>query len=176
MTCHIHAHLVRKQTHKNIVRSAPYMHWCLPSTLYKLINVDFYLLGAFGKVYKGALSRDNSEAPIDIAIKTLKGIFRWVHQVIIVIVRYVHFVDPTLQQAEEFISESVIMLGFDHPNVLSLLGVCFDTEQNLPLIILPYMANGDLKTFLLKCRGDNEPYVLPTVSHVSCIIKISTNT
>ena len=68
------------------------------------------------------------------------------------------------------------MLGFDHPNVLSLLGVCFDTEQNLPLIILPYMANGDLKTFLLKCRGDNEPYVLPTVSHVSCIIKISTNT
>ena len=73
--------------------------------------------------------------------------------------------DPTLEQVEEFVSESAIMLDFDHPNVLSLLGVCLDTEQHLPLIILPYMANGDLKSYLLKCRGDSEPYTLPAVRH-----------
>ena len=45
-------------------------------------------------------------------------------------------------------SESAIMLDFDHPNVLKLLGVCFDTEDNLPVIVLPLMANGDLKSYL----------------------------
>ena len=40
------------------------------------------------------------------------------------------------------------MLDFDHPNVMRLVGVCFDTKDKLPLIVLPYMANGDLKTFL----------------------------
>ena len=55
------------------------------------------------------------------------------------------------------------MLDFDHPNVLRLLGVCFDTEDQLPVIILPYMANGDLKSFLVSERGDNEPSILPDV-------------
>lgn len=40
------------------------------------------------------------------------------------------------------------MLDFDHPNILHLVGVCFNTEDNLPAIVLPYMANGDLRTFL----------------------------
>ena len=44
------------------------------------------------------------------------------------------------------------MLDFDHPNVLRLLGVCFDTEDQLPIIVLPYMANGDLKSFLRDSR------------------------
>ena len=40
------------------------------------------------------------------------------------------------------------MLDFDHPNVMRLIGVCFDTDDGLPLIVLPYMANGDLRSFL----------------------------
>ena len=40
------------------------------------------------------------------------------------------------------------MLDFNHPNVLRLVGVCFDTEDKLPLIVLPYMANGDLRSYL----------------------------
>ena len=40
------------------------------------------------------------------------------------------------------------MVDFDHPNVMKLVGVCFDTDDGLPLIVLPYMANGDLKSFL----------------------------
>ena len=44
------------------------------------------------------------------------------------------------------------MLDFNHPNVLKLIGVCFDNEEGLPFILLPYMANGDLKTFLRNKR------------------------
>lgn len=44
------------------------------------------------------------------------------------------------------------MLDFNHPNVMRLVGVCFDTEDMLPLIVLPFMANGDLKSFLTSKR------------------------
>ena len=55
------------------------------------------------------------------------------------------------------------MLNFDHPNVLHLLGVCFDTEDQFPLIILPLMSNGDLKSFLIRKRGDGDVDTLPLV-------------
>ena len=71
---------------------------------------------------------------------------------------YTVFVSPhldasSMDNVNDFISECVIMLGFDHPNVLKLLGVCFDTSDGLPLIVLPYMENGDLKSYLLSKRG-----------------------
>lgn len=55
---------------------------------------------------------------------------------------------------DEFISESAIMAKFDHPNILKLLGVCFDTENGLPLIILPFVANGDLRAYLTTKRQE----------------------
>ena len=64
------------------------------------------------------------------------------------------------------------MLDFNHPNVLTLLGVCFDTEHQLPLIILPYMANGDLKSYLRserKIANCNDEF--PEV----CIIEVTFN-
>uniref|UniRef100_A0A1X7VRC7 Protein kinase domain-containing protein n=1 Tax=Amphimedon queenslandica TaxID=400682 RepID=A0A1X7VRC7_AMPQE len=67
----------------------------------------------------------------------------------------------SVEQIKEFISESETMLRLDHPNVLKLLGVCFDTEDQLPAIVLPFMANGDLKSFLVEKRGHNEPNILP---------------
>ena len=60
---------------------------------------------------------------------------------------------PTEKEVNDFIAESAIMLDFDHPNVMRLVGVCFDTEDGLPLTVLPYMANGDLKTFLRSKRS-----------------------
>ena len=35
-----------------------------------------------------------------------------------------------------------MMLSFNHPNVMSLIGMCFDGE--LPLLIMPFMINGTL--------------------------------
>ena len=49
----------------------------------------------------------------------------------------------------KFLEEGLLMKNFDHPNVLGLLGLTFDSEGQ-PLIVLPFMANGDLKSFVLK--------------------------
>ena len=44
------------------------------------------------------------------------------------------------------------MLSFSHPNVMSLIGVCFDEE--MPLIIMPYMSNGSVLRFVKEKRNE----------------------
>ncbi len=39
------------------------------------------------------------------------------------------------------------MKEFNHPNVLILRGICFD-EDDLPIILMPFMANGDLLSYI----------------------------
>ena len=75
----------------------------------------------------------------------------------------------TPEQVEEFVSESAIMIDFDHPNVLGLLGVCFDTDNGLPLIVLPFMSNGDLKTYLQIKRHGTPRGSIPEVCVCVCV-------
>ena len=44
------------------------------------------------------------------------------------------------------------MYKFDHPNVLTLSGVCLDGGP-APYIIMPFMANGSLLAYLKKNRA-----------------------
>ena len=46
------------------------------------------------------------------------------------------------------------MKRLTHPNVLPILGVCLDSNHGsgLPFMVLPFMDNGDLKSFLKKKR------------------------
>ncbi len=55
-------------------------------------------------------------------------------------------------EVEGFFAESLLMKDFSHPNILGLAGVCFDTADGVPYIILPFMANGSLKDFLKNKR------------------------
>lgn len=67
------------------------------------------------------------------------------------------FVASSLDSLKELVSETAIMKNFDHPNVLQLLGVCVDVNNNdgsMLKVILPFMANGDLRSFLKKNRVD----------------------
>ena len=54
----------------------------------------------------------------------------------------------TPHETDEFLREAIIMKQFDHPNVLSLLGVSL--YEDIPCVILPFMSNGDLKTYMRK--------------------------
>ena len=51
----------------------------------------------------------------------------------------------------EMLKESSKMYKFDHPNVLTLTGVCVDGGP-APFIIMPFMANGSLLAYLKKNR------------------------
>ena len=81
-----------------------------------------------------------------------------------------------------FLEESLIMKDFKHCHVLSLLGVCFNTPDHSPYIILPFMANGSVKTYLRAKRVhptnfDDCPVVSMCVvlyhhtKHYSCLLR-----
>ena len=59
------------------------------------------------------------------------------------------------------------MKAFKHPNVVELIGMCLDSPDGFPLMILPLYPNGNLKTYLQKRRGFS-PFVttLPEVRMV----------
>lgn len=51
------------------------------------------------------------------------------------------------------------MKDFHHPNVLTLIGICFNYDA-MPLVILPYMQHGDLLSYIrnehkVRLWGDN---------------------
>ena len=48
---------------------------------------------------------------------------------------------------ERFLREAANMKDFKHPHVLGLVGVCFETDGS-PMVVLPYMANGDLQRYI----------------------------
>ena len=70
----------------------------------------------------------------------------------------------SLDAMKDFVAETAIMKTFHHPNVLSLLGVCVNCDNDnsnkeVLNIVIPFMANGDLRNFL----KDNR--VLPHNTH-----------
>ena len=52
---------------------------------------------------------------------------------------------------EKLLKEVTTMLLLNHPNVMSLIGVCFDGE--MPLIIMPYMSNGSVLGYVKQNKG-----------------------
>ncbi|KAL5515781.1 hypothetical protein EMCRGX_G000998 [Ephydatia muelleri] len=89
--------------------------------------------GAFGKVYKGMLTKPGCSVE-QVAIKTIKNI-------------------TSDNDMKNFFKESALMIQFHHQNILGLLGVCFDSPDGTPLMVLPFMVNGSLKSYLVKSRN-----------------------
>ena len=84
---------------------------------------DIYVIakGAFGNVCKGVYDGR------PVAIKSL---FRF--------------------NAEKLKQEADIACSLDHPNVLPLIGICFDASNQQLKLVLPFMVNGDLASYLDK--------------------------
>ncbi|XP_072024999.1 uncharacterized protein [Amphiura filiformis] len=86
--------------------------------------------GAFGEVYEAILHGSDKIPPQLVAVKTIQGKS-----------------DPAT--TIKFVEEGLMMKRFSHANVLGLIGLTFD-PQGSPQVVLPLMANGDLKSFLRK--------------------------
>ncbi|XP_077968616.1 hepatocyte growth factor receptor-like [Styela clava] len=96
----------------------------------RLLVGELITSGNFGEVHKGELRmRDGSL--MDVAVKSLITL-------------------DDREDIEKFLREGVMMRGLDHKNVLSLIGVCVEDDdlRKSPLIVLPFMKYGDLRTFL----------------------------
>ena len=71
--------------------------------------------------------------------------------------------DPT-KGSQSFVMEALRMTDLNHPNVMNLLGICWspnseNVRYTLPLVVLPYMMLGDLRTHLRRKR-------IKTTSHL----------
>ncbi|KAL5502771.1 hypothetical protein EMCRGX_G009592 [Ephydatia muelleri] len=100
--------------------------------------------GGFGVVYGAMIQRNGNQEPV--AVKTVKDM-------------------------ELFFDECCRMKAFKHPNVVELIGMCLDSPDGFPLMILPLYPNGNLKIYLQKRRGFS-PFVttLPEGLSISILI------
>jgi len=79
------------------------------------------------------------------------------------------FAVVSLNSIKELMTEASIMKNLEHPNVLSLLGICIDTnDDNFLKMIIPFMGNGDLKKFLRANRA--EPITIEQFTKVCIVI------
>ncbi len=65
------------------------------------------------------------------------------------------------------VQESIKMRDFDHPNILTLIGISVDA--GVPYIVMPYMANGSLRSYLMKERDNLTVMEGATEDLVSCM-------
>ena len=74
--------------------------------------------------------------------------------IIIMMICYVNFVGFINNYGiQELLNESAKMKDFDNLHVMTLKGVCLDGGP-VPYIVLPFMANGSLLTYLRKQRSN----------------------
>ncbi len=82
--------------------------------------------GCFGDVYRGELKQDGNKS-LEVAIKVLR--------------------DQNVSSMNDFLYEANRMKDFSHRNILSLIGVSWDPSRKA-MVLLPYMKNGDLRSYI----------------------------
>ncbi|XP_013112303.2 ALK tyrosine kinase receptor-like [Stomoxys calcitrans] len=110
--------------------------------------------GAFGEVYQGSYRYDVSGAAEKlVAVKILaKG--------------------STELDEIDFVMEAAIMAKFDHPNIVQLIGVCFNSRPSI--VVLELLAGGDLKHFLTQVRHQTDrSYSLAMIDLVFCALDVA---
>ena len=70
---------------------------------------------------------------------------------------------------KRFLNEAIIMRNFDHENVMRMIG--FAVKSNNPYILLPYMENKDLRTYL---KQNKQVHIYTYVTLHMCILYVYT--
>uniref|UniRef100_A0A914WX94 receptor protein-tyrosine kinase n=1 Tax=Plectus sambesii TaxID=2011161 RepID=A0A914WX94_9BILA len=110
--------------------------------------------GSFGEVFEGLACNLPRIGPksLRVAVKTLKTGYSEDDRV-------------------KFLKEAILMNNFNHPNIVKLLGVCFDTEPHY--LVLELMEGGDLLTFLRSSRpNDTMPSQLSLKDLVGMMVDV----
>lgn len=113
--------------------------------------------GEFGSVMEGHLRQPNGTSE-KVAVKTMK------------------LDNFSQREIEEFLNEAACMKDFHHPNVIRLLGVCLEVGSGhfpKPMVVLPFMEYGDLHSFLLRSRLEEDGVFLPTQMLLKFMIDIA---
>ncbi|KAF4106123.1 tyrosine-protein kinase Mer isoform X2 [Onychostoma macrolepis] len=113
--------------------------------------------GEFGSVMEGHLRKPDGTSE-KVAVKTMK------------------LESFSQREIEEFLNEAACMKDFHHPNVIRLLGVCLEVISGhfpKPMVVLPFMKYGDLHSFLLLSRLNEDPVYLPTQMLLKFMIDIA---
>ena len=103
--------------------------------------------GNFGVVFKGkAIGVVDGKEEVEVAVKTLKE-------------------EAAAEMVSSFVEEAKLMFSFDHPNILSIYGVCMD---NFPYqMVFEYMDEGDLTQFLRSHASSTQRRILFPFSYHS---------
>ena len=116
---------------------------------------DSLITGEFGIVYKGLLKKGTTDEVV--AVKSLKGACACINLYVACKSINIAGLDILANQSDvqsTIMKEIYQMKNFDHPNVMTLIGVCKANGMSggAPSIIMPYMAQGSLLNYLRKER------------------------
>ena len=84
----------------------------------------------------------------------------------------------TVNDVHNMTDEILKMKHFDHPNVMTLIGVCVSIGGG-PAIIMPYMENGSLLSYLRKDKKNittSDDQDLETVSYTFLLLLTNSST
>nr|XP_027201442.1 hepatocyte growth factor receptor-like [Dermatophagoides pteronyssinus] len=106
--------------------------------------------GKFGEVYSARLTTttDNGQQQQNVAIKRLRR-------------------ESSYFRMKMFINEGIQMSQYKHDRILIPLAIFIDRSNNMPSIVMPLMANGDL------CRFLQQQQLLPIVHLLKYSLQIS---
>uniref|UniRef100_UPI00398F59A7 tyrosine-protein kinase receptor TYRO3 isoform X2 n=1 Tax=Pristiophorus japonicus TaxID=55135 RepID=UPI00398F59A7 len=113
--------------------------------------------GEFGSVKEAYLKMDDGSS-LKLAVKMLKTEIN------------------ASEDIEEFLREAACMKEFDHPNVIKVIGVSLQSRPHrrlpVPMVLLPFMKHGDLRTYLVLSRLGDQPVDVPVQTLLNFMIDI----